>query len=54
VQPVGYAFLNISSTIQPLTYLSRLEKVPFLPDSCVKKLSCKEQDKPLKEKITSA
>ncbi|XP_056108540.1 G-protein coupled receptor 4-like [Rhinichthys klamathensis goyatoka] len=49
VQPVGYAFLNISSTIQPLTYLSRLEKVPFLPDSCVKKLSCKEQDKPLKE-----
>ncbi|XP_039518565.1 G-protein coupled receptor 183-like [Pimephales promelas] len=54
VQPVGYAFLNISSTIQPLTYLSRLEKVPFLPDSWVKKLSCKEQDKPLKEKITSA
>ncbi|KAG1931356.1 hydroxycarboxylic acid receptor 2-like [Pimephales promelas] len=49
VQPVGYAFLNISSTIQPLTYLSRLEKVPFLPDSWVKKLSCKEKDKPLKE-----
>ncbi|XP_077069919.1 G-protein coupled receptor 183 [Siphateles boraxobius] len=49
VQPVGYAFLNISSTIQPLTYLSRLEKVPFLPESCVKKLSCKEQAKPLKE-----
>ncbi|XP_067283583.1 G-protein coupled receptor 183-like [Pseudorasbora parva] len=46
VQPVGFAFLNISSTIQPLTYLSRLEKVPFLPESCVKKLSCKKQDKP--------
>ncbi|KAM6966184.1 G-protein coupled receptor 183-A-like [Tautogolabrus adspersus] len=37
VQPVGFAFLNISSTIQPLVYLSRLDKVPFLPDSCVKK-----------------
>ncbi|XP_029997270.1 G-protein coupled receptor 183-like [Sphaeramia orbicularis] len=37
VQPVGFAFLNISSTIQPLIYLSRLEKVPFLPESCVKK-----------------
>ncbi|XP_037648496.1 G-protein coupled receptor 183-like [Sebastes umbrosus] len=39
VQPVGFAFLNISSTIQPLVYLSRLEKVPFLSDakccSCV-------------------
>ncbi|XP_061568219.1 G-protein coupled receptor 183-like [Cololabis saira] len=39
VQPVGYAFLNISSTIQPLIYLTRLEKVPFLPDACVKKCS---------------
>ncbi|XP_042360298.1 G-protein coupled receptor 183-like [Plectropomus leopardus] len=37
VQPIGFAFLNISSTIQPLVYLSRLEKVPFLPDACVKK-----------------
>ncbi|CAJ1075214.1 G-protein coupled receptor 183-like [Xyrichtys novacula] len=37
VQPVGFSFLNISSTIQPLVYLSRLEKVPFLPDACVKK-----------------
>ncbi|XP_049924891.1 G-protein coupled receptor 183-like [Epinephelus moara] len=37
VQPVGFAFLNISSTIQPLIYLSRLERMPFLPDSCVKK-----------------
>uniref|UniRef100_UPI0037E70B7E G-protein coupled receptor 183-like n=1 Tax=Semicossyphus pulcher TaxID=241346 RepID=UPI0037E70B7E len=40
VQPVGFAFLNISSTIQPLVYLSRLEKLPFLSDikkwcSCV-------------------
>ncbi|XP_053299991.1 G-protein coupled receptor 183 [Pleuronectes platessa] len=37
VQPVGFAFLNISSTIQPLVYLGRLEKVPFLSDACVKK-----------------
>ncbi len=37
VQPVGFAFLNISSTIQPLAYLVRLEKVPFLPEACVKK-----------------
>ncbi|XP_020791251.1 psychosine receptor-like [Boleophthalmus pectinirostris] len=43
VQPVGFAFLNISSTIQPLVYLSRLEKVPFLPDNCVKRFcSCCE------------
>nr|XP_055042111.1 G-protein coupled receptor 183-A [Misgurnus anguillicaudatus] len=48
VQSVGYAFVNSSSTIQPLTYLSRLEKVPFLPESCVKKLSCKEKEKPTK------
>ncbi|XP_026801781.3 G-protein coupled receptor 183-like [Pangasianodon hypophthalmus] len=40
VQPVGYAFLNISSSIQPLIYLSRLEKIPFLPESLVKKLCC--------------
>ncbi|XP_028267973.1 G-protein coupled receptor 183-like [Parambassis ranga] len=37
VQPVGFAFLNVSSTIQPLVYLSRLEKVPFLSDACIKK-----------------
>lgn len=37
VQPIGFAFLNISSTIQPLVYLSRLETVPFLSDACVKK-----------------
>ncbi|XP_034394968.1 G-protein coupled receptor 183-like [Cyclopterus lumpus] len=37
VQPVGFAFLNISSTIQPLVYLSRLEKLPFLSDTCFKK-----------------
>lgn len=40
IQPVGYAFLNISSSIQPLVYLSRLEKIPFLPESLVKKLCC--------------
>ncbi|KAM9391588.1 G-protein coupled receptor 183-like [Pholidichthys leucotaenia] len=39
VQPTGFAFLNISSTIQPLVYLSRLEKVPFLSSKCIKKLS---------------
>lgn len=37
VQPVGFSFLNISSTIQPLVYLSRLEKIPFIPDSWLKR-----------------
>lgn len=37
IQPVGFAFLNISSTIQPLVYLVRLEKVPFVSDTCVAK-----------------
>ncbi|KAM9346637.1 G-protein coupled receptor 183-like [Symphorus nematophorus] len=37
VQPVGFAFLNISSTTQPLIYLARLEKMPFLSDTCMKK-----------------
>ncbi|XP_069004670.1 G-protein coupled receptor 183-like [Embiotoca jacksoni] len=37
VQPVGFAFVNISSTTQPLIYLTRLEKVPFLSDACIKK-----------------
>ncbi|AWP19046.1 putative G-protein coupled receptor 183-like [Scophthalmus maximus] len=37
VQPVGFAFLNVSSTIQPLVYLCRLEKAQFLSDGCVKK-----------------
>ncbi|XP_066530239.1 G-protein coupled receptor 183-like [Hoplias malabaricus] len=41
IQPVGFAFLNISSSIQPLVYLSRLEKVPFLPQFCLNRLSCK-------------
>ncbi|XP_047427888.1 G protein-coupled receptor 183-like [Mugil cephalus] len=40
VQPVGFAFLNVSSTIQPLVYLSRLEKVPFLSDVRIKRCSC--------------
>ncbi|TKS92055.1 hypothetical protein D9C73_025744 [Collichthys lucidus] len=44
VQPVGFAFLNISSTIQPLVYLSRLDKLPFLPDACVKKYCCTSVD----------
>ncbi|XP_035510627.1 G-protein coupled receptor 183 [Morone saxatilis] len=37
VQPVGFAFLNISSTTQPLVSLSRLEKVSCLADTFVKK-----------------
>ncbi|KAM4716408.1 G-protein coupled receptor 183-like [Anableps anableps] len=46
VQPVGFAFLNISSTIQPLVYLSRLEKVPFLPEAFIKKFtSCMTTEK---------
>ncbi|KAM4598261.1 G-protein coupled receptor 183-like [Polymixia lowei] len=39
VQPVGFAFINISSSIQPLIYLSRLEKVPYISDTCVKRFS---------------
>ncbi|XP_076863963.1 G-protein coupled receptor 183-like [Brachyhypopomus gauderio] len=46
VQPVGFAFLNISSSIQPLVYLSRLERVPFLPGSVTKTLCCKEKTEP--------
>lgn len=37
VQPTGFAFLNISSTTQPLVYLSRVGKVPFFSETCVKK-----------------
>lgn len=37
IQPVGFAFLNVSSTIQPLVYLLRLEKVPFVSDACIKR-----------------
>lgn len=37
VQPAGFAFLNISSTVQPLVYLFRLEKVPFVSDTCIRK-----------------
>ncbi|XP_013886823.1 G-protein coupled receptor 183 [Austrofundulus limnaeus] len=41
VQPAAFAFMNVSSTIQPLVYLSRLEKIPFLPEAWVKKFcSC--------------
>ncbi|XP_062387007.1 G-protein coupled receptor 183-like [Sardina pilchardus] len=36
VQPVGFAFLNISSSIQPMIFLSRLDKVPFLPEAWTK------------------
>ncbi|CAB1350238.1 unnamed protein product [Coregonus sp. 'balchen'] len=36
VQPVGYAFINISRSIQPIIYLSRLEKIPVLPDAWTK------------------
>lgn len=43
VQPVGYAFLNISSSIQPLVYLSRLEKVPFLPQGWLDMFFCKKK-----------
>ncbi|XP_051904918.1 G-protein coupled receptor 4-like [Hippocampus zosterae] len=52
VQPVGFAFLNISSTIQPLVYLSRLDKVPFLSDACARKWCPRIAEK--KEKITPA
>ncbi|XP_026882579.2 G-protein coupled receptor 183-like [Electrophorus electricus] len=43
IQPVGFAFLNISSSIQPLVYLSRLERVPFQPGSFTKMFCRKEK-----------
>ncbi|KAM3864433.1 G-protein coupled receptor 183-like [Diretmus argenteus] len=46
VQPVGFAFINISSSIQPLIYLSRMEKVPFLPEACLKRwCTCSKVEK---------
>ncbi|XP_029913113.1 G-protein coupled receptor 183-like [Myripristis murdjan] len=52
VQPVGFAFINISSSIQPLIYLSRLEQVPFLPDACIQR--CRTCCKAEKNKIPPA
>ncbi|KAL2101621.1 hypothetical protein ACEWY4_003382 [Coilia grayii] len=43
VQPVGFAFLNISSSIQPMIYLSRLEKVPCLPEAWTKRCCGRNQ-----------
>lgn len=57
VQPAAFAFMNISSTIQPLVYLSRLEKIPFLPEAWVKKFcSCTaaESNEPASAKHSSA
>jgi hypothetical protein len=53
VQPVGYAFVNISSSIQPIIYLSRLEKIPFLPEAWSKwgsSSSSKVKGKEVKDK----
>lgn len=44
VQPVGFAFVNISSSMQPLIYLSRLGRAPFLPEACVKRC-CRSEKK---------
>lgn len=57
VQPAGFAFMNISSTIQPLVHLSRLEKVPFLPEAWTNKMCsciCAGSSKPASEQNTSA
>lgn len=54
VQPVGYAFLNISSSIQPLIYLSRLEKVPFLPEAWVKRCCARNQPTNNKTPMTTS
>ncbi|XP_076122591.1 G-protein coupled receptor 183 [Alosa pseudoharengus] len=43
VQPVGFAFLNISSSIQPMIFLSRLDKVPFLPEAWTKRCCARNQ-----------
>ncbi|XP_036795686.1 G-protein coupled receptor 183-like [Oncorhynchus mykiss] len=55
VQPVGYAFVNISSSIQPIIYLSRLEKIPFLPEAWNKwgSSSSKVKDKEVKVETIS-
>ncbi|XP_028310839.1 psychosine receptor-like [Gouania willdenowi] len=54
VQPVGFAFVNISSTTQPLIYLTRLEKVPFISDACIKKWgSCISSDNNTNNKSTT-
>ncbi|XP_036408643.1 G-protein coupled receptor 183-like [Megalops cyprinoides] len=37
VQPVGFSFVNISSSMQPLLYLSRLESIPCLRRLCPRK-----------------
>ncbi|MFT7799030.1 G-protein coupled receptor 183-like [Arapaima gigas] len=46
IQPVGFSFVNISSSMQPLLYLSRLEKVPCLSDACAKRCSSKKATDP--------
>ncbi|XP_018610078.1 G-protein coupled receptor 4-like [Scleropages formosus] len=46
IQPVGFAFVNISSSIQPLLYLTRLEKVPYLSDACAQRCSSKKPSEP--------
>nr|XP_015194392.1 PREDICTED: G-protein coupled receptor 4-like [Lepisosteus oculatus] len=33
IQPFAFSFINISSSTQPLLYLSRLEKIPIEPQS---------------------
>ncbi|KAJ8373193.1 hypothetical protein AAFF_G00270260 [Aldrovandia affinis] len=37
IQPFGFAFVNISSSMQPLIYLSRLENLPCLKWLCPRK-----------------
>ncbi|KAM9391589.1 uncharacterized protein KZ484_003107 [Pholidichthys leucotaenia] len=39
VHYIAFGFLNLSSTVQPFVYLSRLEKIPFLSDKYIPKLS---------------
>ncbi|XP_066561819.1 G-protein coupled receptor 4-like [Amia ocellicauda] len=43
IQPFAFSFVNISSSIQPLLYLSRVEKLPCFPESkicCSGKTTC--------------
>lgn len=46
VQPVGFAFLNISSTTQPLVYLSRLAKSGTCVKKCCSCVSAKNSTTP--------
>ncbi|XP_066559066.1 hydroxycarboxylic acid receptor 2-like [Amia ocellicauda] len=44
IQPIAFSFVNISSSTQPLIYLSRVEKIPWLTN--LKKNMCCSEETP--------